>query len=270
VVMGQRVRMEAEERVQASGSRDSEYELVALTRTTQQEHQSYIKRLLFLQQSRKLIEQQLPRLLGTVAAGKFEDHFKRAREQVEGNLLGMGLPAAITGFFHGMKQDLTLFSEEVAVTQQLIGKLYARHSQETGSAAPPVPRMDASAYLRDIADLEAQAAPYKNRFGNLLGGQNKAFDRFFDTLAREAGNVSDRARSDAERWCKQSLAPLMQQTLAYKKRLELQLAKLERLRSFGDNRTGGSESLQDQSESLRAQQTLLEDILGRLKDRSLH
>lgn len=269
-VMAQRVRMEAEERVQVSGSRDSEYELVALTRTTQQEHQSYNKRLLFLQQSRKLIEQQLPRLLGAVAADKLEGHFKRAREQVEGNLLGMGLPAAVTGFFHGMKQDLNLFSEEVATTQQLIGKLYARHSQETGGAAPPVPRMDASTYLRDIDDLEAQAAPYKNRFGNLLAGQGKVFDRFFDTLAREAGNVSDRARNDAERWCKQSLAPLMQQTLEYKKRLEVQIAKLERLRSFGESRVENSGTMQEQRESLREQQTMLEDILGRLKDRTLH
>lgn len=269
-VLAQRVRMEAEERVQASGHRDTEHELVALTRTTQQDHQAYNKRLIFLQQSRKLIEQQLPRLLGAVAPVKLEAHFSRAREQAESNRLGMGLPAAVGGFFQGLKNDLSLYRQEVETTQQLIAKLYERYTLETGAAAPPMPRMDASTYLRDLDDLEVQAAPYKNRFGNLLASQGKVFDRFFDTLAREAGSVSDRARTDAERWCKQALAPLMQQTLEYKKRLEVQMAKLERLRSFGENRFERTGTLQEQRETLREQQTLLEDILGRLKDPALH
>lgn len=269
-VLAQRVRMEAEERVQASGHRDTEHELVALTRTTQQEHQSYNKRLIFLQQSRKLIEQQLPRLLGAVAPAKLESHFGRARKQAESNRLGMSLPAAVGSFFQGLKSDLDLFYQEVETTRQLISKLYERHTLETGAATPPLPRMDASTYLRDLDDLEAQAAPYKNRFGNLLANQNKVFDRFFDTLAREAGNVCDKARSDAERWCKQALAPLMQQTLEYKKRLDAQTARLERLRSFGETRFERTGTLQEQREALREQQTLLEDILGRLKDPSLH
>ncbi|MDQ8038182.1 MAG: hypothetical protein REI12_12225, partial [Pedobacter sp.] len=124
-------------------------------------------------------------------------------------------------------------------------------------------------YLRELDELEAQAAPYKNRFGSLLSSQTKVYDRFLDTLARESGDVYERARLDAERWCKQALAPLMQQTLEYKKRLETQMAKLERLRSFGENRFEKTGSIKEQRESLREQQTLLEDILGRLKDPSL-
>ncbi|HEX6591779.1 MAG TPA: hypothetical protein VF050_07260, partial [Moraxellaceae bacterium] len=268
-VLAQRVRLEAEERVQASGHRDTEHELVTLTRITQQEQQSYNKRLALLQQSRKLIEQQLPKLIGSVAPVKMESHFNRSREQAEGNRLGMGMPTAVTTFFQGLKADLQQFGQEVQVTQNLIQKLYERYTQETGAAAPPMPKLDASVYLLELGELENQAAPYKNRFGNLLASQTKVSDRFFDTLARESGQVYERARSDAERWCKQALAPLMQQTLEYKKRLEVQMAKLERLRSFGDNRFEKTGSLKEQRESLREQQTLLEDILGRLKDPSL-
>jgi hypothetical protein len=268
-VLAQRVRMEAEERVQASGHRDTEHELVTLTRSTQQEQQSYNKRLALLQQSRKLVEQQLPRLLGVVAPVKLQAHFGRTREQAESNRLGMGMPAAVASFFQGLKSDLALFQQEVETTQTLIQKLYERYTLETGSAAPPMPRFDPAHYLRELDDLESQAAPYKNRFGNLLSSQTKVYDRFLDTLARESGDVYERARGDAERWCKQALAPLMQQTLEYKRRLETQMAKLERLRNFGENRFEKSGSLKEQREALREQQTLLEDILGRLKDPAL-
>lgn len=268
-VLAQRVRLEAEERVQASGHRDTEHELVVLTRATQQEQHAYGKRLAFLQQSRKLIEQQLPRLVGGVAPNKLEEHFKRARLLMESNRMGMGVPVAVTGFFHGLRSDLNLFRQEVETTQLLIQKLYERYTQETGAAAPPMPRFDASDYLQRLDELDAQAAPYKKRLGTLLGSQQKLFERFFETVAREAGTLHGRVREDAEAWCKQALAPLMQQTLEYKTRLEQQMAKLQKLRNFGENRFEKAGTIKEQREGLREQQTLLEDILGRIKDPAL-
>jgi hypothetical protein len=88
---------------------------------------------------------------------------------------------------------------------------------------------------------------------------------FFDTLAREVARVHEQARKEGERWSKQSLAPLIQQALESRKRLEVQIAKLEELRSMGAMRTG-SGGLAAQREALREQQTLLEDILGRIKE----
>ncbi|HQV41489.1 MAG: dynamin family protein [Moraxellaceae bacterium] len=268
-VLAQRVRLEAEERVQASGQRDVEHELVLLTRAAQQEKAAYNKRLLFLQQSRKLLEQQLPRLVATLAPDKLEAHFARAREQASSNRLGMGVPSAVTGFFQGMRMDFGLFRQEMETTQLLVQKLYQRYTQETGAAAPPVPRMDAGQFLREMDDLEAQAGPYKNRLSSLLTSQQKVFERFFETLAREAARVHEQARKEGERWSKQSLAPLIQQALESRKRLEAQMATLEKLRAMGSNSGEGSESPLEQRETLREQQTLLEDILGRIKDPAL-
>lgn len=268
-VLAQRVRLEAEERVQASGSRDTEHELVLLTRATQQEQHAYNKRLMFLQQCRKLLEQQLPRLVRPLEPERLDGHGLRAHEHATSARLGMGVPAAVTHYFQGIKTDLGQFRQEVETTQLLIQKLYERYTQETGAAAPPVPRHDVSGYLEDIEELEGQAAPYKNRFSTVLGSQQKLYERFFEAMARQAGAVFARARADAERWCKQALAPLMQQTLEHKKRLEAQMERLNKLRSFGENRFEKSGSVREQREGLREQQTLLEDILGRLKDPAL-
>ena len=103
----------------------------------------------------------------------------------------------------------------------------------------------------------------------LLGSQQKLFERFFDTVARQTGGIYITAHSDAERWCKQALAPLMQQTLEHKNRLEAQIAHLTKLRSFGENRFEKTGSIREQREGLREQQTLLEDILAQLKDPGL-
>ncbi|MES2918862.1 MAG: dynamin family protein [Pseudomonadota bacterium] len=268
-VLAQRVRLEAEERVQASGSRDTEHELVLLTRATQQEQIAYNKRLTFLQQSRKLMEQQLPRLVKPLDPEQLGGHGVRAREMAGNTRLGMGVPGAVTHYFQGIKSDLGQFRQEVETTQMLIQRLYQRYTQETGGAAPPVPRYEAARYLQDIEELEGQAAPYKNRFSTLLGSQQKLFERFFDTMTSQATAIYGHARTDAERWCKQALAPLMQQTLEHKKRLEQQMERLTKLRSFGENRFEKSGSVREQREGLREQQTLLEDVLGRLKDPAL-
>jgi hypothetical protein len=213
-----------------------------------------------------LLEQQLPRLVGSLAPEKLQVHFGRAREQAASNRLGMGVPNAVTAFFQGVRLDLGQFRQEVETTQVLVQKLYERYSQETGAAAPPVPRLDAGQYMRELDDLEAQAAPFRNRLGSLLGGQQKAVERFFETLAREAASVHERARKDGERWSKQSLAPLIQQALESRKRLEAQMAKVEKLRELGSSKTDRSNGLAEQRELLREQQTLLEDILGRIRD----
>ncbi len=264
-VMAQRVRLDAEERVMSSDERDTEYELVALTRAVQQEQQAYSRRLNLLQQSRKLLEQQLPNLQLAVAPAKLALHFNAAQDALSRNKLGLGVPAAVTGFFQGLAGDLVRLKAEVDTTEHLIKTLYQRYAQETGVAVTGYPRFEAGQYLRELNELENQAAPYKNRLGNLLASQQKVFDRFFDTLAREAGRLYEQARADAERWCKQALAPLMQQTLEAKSRLEKQMAELSRLRSFGVTREQRAGSLQQQRDDLAQQLVLLDDIAQRLQ-----
>lgn len=265
-LLAQRVRMDAEERVQASGSREAEHELIMLTRSVQQDQIAYNRRLTLLQQSRKLIEEQLPRLTASVKAEQMAAHIAKAREQAESSRLGLGLATAITTLFQSMRSDFLRFRQEVDVAQQLIAKLYERYVQETQVAVPALPQLAVAAYVREINELENQAAPYKNRLGGLLGTQAKVSDRFFDTVTNEAGNIYARSCADAERWCKQSLAPLIQQTLEYKKHLETQMAKLQKLRNLGDDRFEKKGSLQEQREAISEQQALLEDILARLKD----
>lgn len=269
-LLAQRVRMDAEERVQASGSREAEHELIMLTRIVQQDQIAYNRRLTLLQQSRKLIEQQMPKLTASIVAAHLSAHLAKAREQAESSRLGLGLSAAITTLFQSMRSDFLRFRQEVDVSQQLFTKLYERYAQET-NAAPVValPQLAVAAYVREINELENQAAPFKNRLGGLLGTQAKASDRFFDTVANEANSIYARACADAERWCKQSLAPLIQQTLEYKKHLETQMAKLQKLRSYGDDRFEKKGSMQELRESLSEQQALLEDILAKLNDPAL-
>lgn len=266
-VLSQRARLDDEERAMTTGSRDTEYELVALTRAVQQEQQAYTRRLALLQQSRKLMEQQLPRLQMAVSPAKLELHFNSARDTLSRNRIGLGVPAAVAGFFQGLSGDLLRLQSEVDTTEHLVKTLYQRYTQETGVPVPAYPRFEAGQFLRELSELENQAAPYKNRFGNLLASQQKVIDRFFDTLAREAASLYEQARNDADRWCKQALAPLMQQTLEAKTRLEQQMAELGKLKAFGSTREQRAGSLQSLRSSLREQQALLDDILQQLGGR---
>jgi hypothetical protein len=264
-VIAQRGRLDTEQRVMVSGKRDSEYELVALTRAAQQEQASYNRRLSILQQSRKLLENQLPRIIEPVSDERLESHFEATRDVMSRLKLSLGVPTAVTGFFQAINADLVRLKAEVDTTEQLVHTLYLRYVKETGNQVPSYPRLDAGLYLRELAELEHQAAPYKSRLGSLLANQQKVFDRFFDTLAREAGLLYKRAREDAQRWCKMALAPLMQQALEAKSRLERQMTELERLKTYGLTHEERAASLTAERDSLQEQQALLEDVLANLR-----
>lgn len=264
-IVTQRTRLETEARVMASGKRDSEYELVSLTRAAQQEQASYSRRLSILQQSRKLLESQLPRILESVSEERLHSHFGGAQDNMGRMTLNLGAPSAISNFFQAMSADLIRFKSELDTTEQLVQTLYTRYMQETGNQVAPYAKLDAGRYLRELAELEHQAMPYKSRLGTLMANQQKVFDRFFETLAREASDLYHRAREDSQRWCKQALAPLMQQALEAKSRLEKQMTELERLKSYGLSQDERTASLGAERDSLREQQSLLEDILGNLR-----
>jgi hypothetical protein len=264
-IISQRGRLETEARVMVSGKRDSEYELVALTRAAQQEQASYNRRLSILQQSRKLLENQMPRIIEPVSEERLNMHFEAARETMNRLKLSLGVPTAVSAFFQVLNTDMIRLKAEVDTTEQLVQTLYMRYVKETGSQVPAYPRLDAGRYLRELAELEHQAAPYKSRLGSLLANQQKVFDRFFETLAREAGELYKRAREDSQRWCKMALAPLMQQALEAKSRLEKQMSELQRLKTYGLTHEERADSLGAERDGLQEQQALLEDILINLR-----
>jgi hypothetical protein len=264
-LLSQRIRLDAEQRVMVDGKRDSEYELVALTRAAHQEQAAYNRRLSILQQSRKLLEHQLPRIVEVVSESRLDAHFSAARETMSKQKFGMGLPAAVSSFFQLLNADLVTLKNEIDTTEQLVKTLYQRYVKETGGSVPAYACFETGHYLRELSELENQAAPYKNRLGNLLASQHKVSDRFFDTLAREAGELYRSARTESQRWCKQALAPLMQQALEAKTRLEKQLAELQRLKAYGLTSEERAGSLSSERDSLHKQQALLEDIISNLR-----
>jgi hypothetical protein len=123
-----------------------------------------------------------------------------------------------------------------------------------------LPFVDIEQYINEFTELEKQAAPYKNRFGSLLANQEKVFDHFFDTLAREAKVIYEKSREDAARWCKQVLVPLMQQTLESKKRIDEQLKRLEHLQMIDATRDHRLVEISNQLEELTHQESFLLEV----------
>jgi hypothetical protein len=93
-----------------------------------------------------------------------------------------------------------------------------------------------------------------------MANQEKVFDHFFDTLAREARSVYEKAREEAARWCKQVLVPLMQQTLEAKKRIDDQLKRLDHLQMIDATRDTRLIEIKHQLEELAHQEDFLQEV----------
>ncbi|PTQ91144.1 dynamin family protein [Agitococcus lubricus] len=239
--------------------KDVEVELVGLTRLVRKEQEKHNQRLVLLQEGKAVLEQHLGRIAELVGNEKLEWHFSRARESAS-STVGFGSAAAIGIFFQGLKLDLRRLRDEMDAAEQTANKIYQRYMQALGQVDLKYPYVDIEQYINEFTELEKQAAPYKNRFGSLLANQEKVFDHFFDTLAREAKVVYEKAREDAARWCKQVLVPLMQQTLEAKKRIDEQLKRLEHLQMIDATRDHRLVEIKQQLDELTQQEGFLQEV----------
>jgi aspartate/tyrosine/aromatic aminotransferase len=177
------------------------------------------------------------------------------------NAVAFGAAAAIGIFFQGLKLDLRRLRDEMDGAEQTAKKIYQRYMQQIEQQLQITQAtIDIEQYINEFTELEKQAGPYKNRFGSLLANQEKVFEHFFDTLAREARSVYEKAREDAARWCKQVLVPLMQQTLEAKKRIDDQLKRLDHLQMIDATRDTRLIEIKHQLEELAHQEDFLQEV----------
>lgn len=258
-VVNQRQALQSEYELFNRNEKDIEVELVGLTRLVRREQERHGQRLTILQEGKSTLEQHLARIAEVVGNDKLEWHFSRAREATK-NTLNFGVATAVSIFFQGLKMDMRRLRDELEATRQTVDKIYQRYLQQTGGTPMQYPAISIEPMIEEFTELEKQATPYKNRFSNLLASQEKVFDHFFDTLAREAKNLYEQARDEALRWCKQSLTPLIQQTLEAKKRIDEQLQRLEHLQMIDATRDQRLVSIQHQLELLDEQDNFLMEI----------
>ncbi len=260
----QRESLKEEHGIFSRNEKDVEVELVGLTRLVRRDQEKHTQRLAILQEGRGSLEQHLARIAEITGDDKLEWHFNRAREATK-NTLNFGVATAVGIFFQGLKMDMRRLRDEIDAARLSVDKIYQRYFQEIGIANIQYAEINIDPFIEEFNELEKQAAPYKNRFGNLLASQEKVFDHFFDTLAREARNLYEKARDEALRWCKQSLSPLMQQTLEAKKRIEEQLQRLEHLQMIDATRDQRLVSIDHQLEQLDDQEKFLIEVSFRLQ-----
>ena len=259
-VAEKRVSLQQEYDLFNRNEKDVEVELVGLTRLVRKEQEKHNQRLTLLQEGKVVLEQHLGRVSELVGNEKLEWHFSRARESATSGGMGFGSAAAISIFFQGLKLDLRRLRDEMDAAEQTANKIYQRYTQAMGQMEIKLPFVDIEQYINEFTELEKQAAPYKNRFGSLLANQEKVFDHFFDTLAREAKVIYEKSREDAARWCKQVLVPLMQQTLEGKKRIDEQLKRLEHLQMIDATRDHRLVEISNQLEELTHQESFLLEV----------
>jgi GTPase SAR1 family protein len=260
----QRDSLKEEHSIFNRNEKDVEVELVGLTRLVRRDQEKHSQRLVILQEGKGSLEQHLARISEVVGDDKLDWHFNRAREATK-NTLNFGVATAVGIFFQGLKLDMRRLRDELDAAKQTVDRIYQRYYQEVGATQIQYADVNIDPFIDEFNELEKQAAPYKNRFGNLLASQEKVFDHFFETLAREAKNLYEKAREEALRWCKQSLAPLMQQTLEAKKRIDEQLQRLEHLQMIDATRDQRLVSIQHQLELLDDQEKFLIEISFRLQ-----
>lgn len=263
-LIAQKLKLEAEERVHISGKHDNQQLIEQLRGIIQQEEKGYQHRQLYLHQSRKLVERQLPRLMECTQSQNIHKHWLLALAKAEESHPTFPLQNALERFFSSLKKDFQNFSQEVKVSGLLIQNLFEKYQEETQEEKIPLIEFSTAVYGKELAGLEKQAHDFANRLQNLPPTQRQAYDKFVETLAREAGYIYECAHSDVGGWCKQAISPIMERVLAFKNQLVNHKQRLDQLQQVTESIFEKTGEIKEQRKPMQTQLQTLEAMHNHL------
>lgn len=169
---------------------------------------------------------------------------------------------------HGLTQGIRKLSEHMsarfhharAQADQMLDVLeqaYARFHRQHRLPKMQVPRLDLSAYRNRLETLTAETEAFCRDPANLMLEKRFMIRRFYAGLAEEARKTFLLARTEAERWLRIALDPVMTRIREHKHYLDTRLSSLQRILENMSTLHNRMAQLKQQIERLRRDKTEL-------------
>ncbi|KAB2325548.1 hypothetical protein F8A86_00585 [Betaproteobacteria bacterium SCN1] len=260
-----RVKRSSDELIQLTQLSGKNRDLIAQTRTAlQQEKESYDATAGQFRLTRKMMQAQGEHLLSNLSQDALTEILDGARAAMEGSWTTRGLTQSIRQLSGDMSARIQQASQ---LADNMLGALeqaYLRFHRQHGLPKMQVPRLDLSAYRNRLKALLDETEAFCRDPANLMLEKRFMIRRFYAGLAEEARKAFDLARTDAERWLRIALDPVMTRIREHKQYLDTRLNNLQRILENMGTLHGRMAQIKDEIGALRREKAELERIAGAL------
>ncbi|MFN3544073.1 MAG: dynamin family protein [Thiobacillus sp.] len=225
-----RLKHHSDELIQLSQLSGKNRELIEQMRATlQKEKDSYDATAEQFRATRKLVQAEGERLLALLSDASLAEICKAGRVTMESALTTRGLTQGIRQLSEQMVERLEEASKVAGGMLDTLEHAYGRFHRVHRLPKMQVPRLDLNAYRNRLQALMREIDAFCRDPANLLLEKRFMIRRFYAGLAEEARKAFNLARTEAERWLRIALDPVMTRIREHKQYLDGRLAGLQRI-----------------------------------------
>ncbi|MCA1978995.1 MAG: dynamin family protein [Thiobacillus sp.] len=225
-----RIKRSSEELIMLTQLSGKNRDLIAQTRAAlQKEKDAYDATAEQFRLTRKLMQSQGDHLLGHLSQETLDGILGAARASMEDSWTTRGLTQGIRRLSGEMSDRLQQASQLADNMLDALEQAYLRFHRQHNLPKMQVPRLDLSAYRNRLQALLDETEDFCRDPANLMLEKRFMIRRFYAGLAEEARKAFELARTDAERWLRIALDPVMTRIREHKQYLDTRLNNLQRI-----------------------------------------
>ena len=260
-----RIQRSSEELIQLTQLSGKNRDLIAQTRAAlQQEKDAYDATAEQFRVTRKSLQGQGDHLLGNLSQDTLDGILASARAAMEGSWTTRGLTNGIRQLSEQMNDRLQQASQLADNMLDALEQAYLRFHRQHNLPKMQVPRLDLTAYRNRLKTLVQETEAFCRDPANLMLEKRFMIRRFFASLAEEAKKAFELARTDAERWLRIALDPVMTRIREHKQYLDGRLGNLQRILENMGTLHGRMAQIKDDIGALRQDKAALAKIAAAL------
>ena len=225
----------------------------------------YDKEVQSFQVTRRLLSDQVKKLLKRLSMKRYDQLIAKTRMVMRNSWTTTGLKGGMSTFFGGTFKDLKKVEEQAEEIRSLVEKIYDKFHRDHGLPRITPEKFSATTFRHKYQGLYREAEAFRNSPAMLVTEQHYVTKKFFITLVSRARIIFQDCNLSALNWAKSILTPIYTQIQEHRTMIDRRLANLEKMRGNHAVLSERVEEIEKEMKGLRAQATLIDDILGNIK-----
>jgi hypothetical protein len=228
--MSERIKRSSDELIQLTQLSGKNRELIEQTRAAlQREKDSYDATADQFRATRKMLKAQGEHLLSHMSEATLNTILSNGRAAMDDSWTTRGLTSSIRQLCEEMNARFQHATQLADNMLDALDQAYIRFHRLHKLPKMQVPRLDLSAYRNRLNAVMNESAAFCKDPANLLLEKRFMIRRFYASLAEEAHKACKLARTEAERWLRIALDPIMTRIREHKQYLDTRLESLQRI-----------------------------------------
>ena len=196
---------------------------------TQQEHETYYKKLITLKSSRRLMQSQGDILIQLMGEDRFKAILKQTKRALNESWSTLGMTHTMNQFFVRINKELDNICTEAKLADKMVAAIYKRFKSDikANHLKPKVFSVDAQ--RAELILLRKKLLQFCRQPKMFMTEQSILITHFFNTFVAEVWIIQESIVSEAEQWPDAALLPLMQYAQEQKMSLEGQVSNLRKM-----------------------------------------